>query len=888
MFRRFRKLLLESLAERINFANIYYIDPDSGNDNNSGLSPDQAFRTPLNVVSQYYNLQPQGHIDLQAGDTVVLMPGEHNFAYRYGEGQWQGFFLRNIHGTSESPITIRGLPGATVRNQTPDGTEMSAIYVLQSSHVTLEGLDVSARGSAVTVADSQHVIVRNNYIHDANGSANDNLSGLYLSGARDAWVQDNFFVDNFDRLQPGNQNNRHIVLFGSPNVDIVGNTMFNTQPNTGRAVDYKHLGGLSASETGNYEVAFNTIVNAYGVGIGSAAPNSYIHHNLLVNSGSIRLADFGGTDQQANQRVEFNTILNTTNFGGAGAFEYNPNEYPGYPLGSVGWNKNQVVDYRTGLGPDDSTFIIDRYGNDAFYKRVLTGNLFQADGNVYQAGSELRFDTYGANGGRYGSLGQVQTFSQWQAQGYDRTGAVTDLALDAFYRSSAPAAQQSGIYAGSAARIVAIAERFDIAESGSDAVGLVRLVRSGPIDQTLSVSVSVSQGQQVDVPANVVFAAGRATAQLTVRGRADAVQEATTPVQLKFTAAGWQGASTWLLLRDMPSEAAAIEGIYQVPGQAGVPVQLRSSVLTRWAEYDNEMGIAYVDDASGRVGDLRPDQPGWTKALLTRGQHQVILPEGITAGDQGQVSMTAGRYFVFYLVQNASTADWLASNPDNNLSANPLLFTSIPVSNPDLFDHVDETGTAIDQQLAWEDLEFGGDKSFRDLVVTNQFVEGQHSYCRAVDDAFSAFGEDGPTVVQPLNNNVPASQARIQRVTQPVAGSVSIADAGRELIYTPAPSQYGTFPFQYTIESGGQASTATVNMSVSKRWTNSERPADVNNDGIVSALDALLVINVLNETLQATTTPFPQGEQATWGMFDVNADGRITVFDALLVIVDLL
>lgn len=888
MFQRFRRMLIESLAERINFANIYYIDPSSGNDNNSGLSPDQAFRSPLNVVSQYFNLQPPGHVDLQPGDSVVLMPGEHNFAYSYGEGQWQGLFFRNIHGTADNPITIRGLPGATVRNQAPADQEMSAIYVLQSSYITLEGLDVSSRGSAVTVADSRHVTVRNNYIHDADGIAYDNLSGLYLNGVRDVWVQDNFFVDNFDRMRPGNQNNRHIVLFGSADVHIVGNTMFNHQPNTGRAVDYKHLGGLTAAETGGYEVAYNTIVNAYGVGIGSAAPNSYIHHNLLIDSGAIRLADFGGTDQQANQRVEFNTILNTTNFGGAGAFEFNPNEYPGYPLGPVHWNNNLVADYRTHLSPDDSTFIIDRYGDDSFYTRVLAGNLFHADGNVYHANRELRFDTYGANGGRYGTLGEVRTFSQWQASGYDRSGAVTDLALDTFYRSQAPAAQQAGIYAGGSPRITALTERFDIAESGRDSERKVRLVRSGPLDQSLSVSVSVSRGQQIAVPATVVFAAGSATAELTVSGLPDAVFEPTTSIQLKFAATGWQGSSTWLLVHDTPSEPAAMEGIFQVPGQAGTAVQLRSSVLSRWAEYDNEMGVAYVDDANGRVGNLSPDQPGWIQAVLKRGQHQVVLQAGASEGDRGQVDLTAGRYVVFYLVQDSSTATWLSSNASNSLANKPLLFTSIPTSNPDKFDHVHETVAGPVHQLAWEDLEFGGDLSFRDLVVENQFAERQSNYCQAVDDTFSTFAEDSLSVIFPLANDTASDQVRIAQVTQPASGSVSIGVSGRELIYTPTVGKYGTFPFQYTIESEGQTSTADVNMVVSKRWTNPVRPTDVNNDGMVSPLDALLLINVLNETLQAVTIPFPQGEQATWGMYDVNADGHITVLDALIVVVDLL
>ncbi|MEM6978033.1 MAG: dockerin type I domain-containing protein, partial [Planctomycetota bacterium] len=67
--------------------------------------------------------------------------------------------------------------------------------------------------------------------------------------------------------------------------------------------------------------------------------------------------------------------------------------------------------------------------------------------------------------------------------------------------------------------------------------------------------------------------------------------------------------------------------------------------------------------------------------------------------------------------------------------------------------------------------------------------------------------------------------------------------------------------------------------------TNSANPFDVNDDGFVSAVDALRIINRLNQTQAAGE---PAGNTATTNppndYFDVSGDGRVTALDALMVI----
>jgi len=66
------------------------------------------------------------------------------------------------------------------------------------------------------------------------------------------------------------------------------------------------------------------------------------------------------------------------------------------------------------------------------------------------------------------------------------------------------------------------------------------------------------------------------------------------------------------------------------------------------------------------------------------------------------------------------------------------------------------------------------------------------------------------------------------------------------------------------------------------RWHNSRKPTDVNDDGTVSPIDALLVINYLNTVGGG---PVPEGSPPPF--IDVSGDNQISPLDALLVINEL-
>lgn len=527
-----------------------YVDPIGGSDNNSGTSESNAFQSFSNFVSYYDGLAPKNHVPLTPGERIVLMRGDHTGTYQYA-GDYQSLFFRNVHGTADKPIVIEARPGARLNAKAPDGSEMSAIYLLQSSNIVVQGLDITSYGSAVMVAESTNVSIRNNYIHDVDGLAENNLAGVHVVGSQQTYIQDNFFVDNFDRKKPGNENNRHVVIFGSTEVVAAGNTMFNHDPHAGLGIEYKHLGSLPPNAQKSLTVVGNTIVNAFYISIGTSAPDSLIRGNLIIDSGPITIADRGGGHQLKDEVVEFNTIANTLEHQRTGALDYRPTEITGYPMGKVAFNRNLVVDLRAYSHLEANTIDIFRYGPDDMYQRSIGSGQFTADGNVYYANSSARFDVFGVNGGSRGSLGDVLSFDGWKELGFDQNGLQGDPKLDAQYQPTNLAAANAGRYASGTAKLSAILDRMTIGESGENSSTTLRLVRSGtPLDQPLRVKLSVSIPGQISIPGEAVIPAGSSTAVVTIHGLADQSAEPTMGVRIEASSDSFEPTSTWLQLNN--------------------------------------------------------------------------------------------------------------------------------------------------------------------------------------------------------------------------------------------------------------------------------------------------------------------------------------------------
>jgi hypothetical protein len=154
-----------------------------------------------------------------------------------------------------------------------------------------------------------------------------------------------------------------------------------------------------------------------------------------------------------------------------------------------------------------------------------------------------------------------------------------------------------------------------------------------------------------------------------------------------------------------------------VPGLPGQTVVTRFTWTASDAAFHNELGLFLVDDPSGRIGNLRPGSRGYVAAALAPSRRHVIFARGQAAGAVRTLELPAGRFFGMYLIQNGTTADFLAHNRRNRLTQRPVAVFGFTATNPDGRVHMQWLSGNV---FAWDD---GGDAEhdFGDLTASIHF-----------------------------------------------------------------------------------------------------------------------------------------------------------------------
>ncbi len=185
---------------------------------------------------------------------------------------------------------------------------------------------------------------------------------------------------------------------------------------------------------------------------------------------------------------------------------------------------------------------------------------------------------------------------------------------------------------------------------------------------------------------------------------------------------GTSVASTPLTLIYAPDYTA---GEYVVPGAAGTTVQLTIDWTSVNAFFKNEIGYFVADSLDGTVGGVAPGSAGYAQAALGSSTRNVIFAQGKTAGATDTITVQGGQVLVFYLIQDSTTANFLAKNPSDssqgpNPTAHPLAFFSVQAANPDGMNHTQVIAdpTTGRGEYNWEDELSLGDSDFNDLVMT--------------------------------------------------------------------------------------------------------------------------------------------------------------------------
>lgn len=141
------------------------------------------------------------------------------------------------------------------------------------------------------------------------------------------------------------------------------------------------------------------------------------------------------------------------------------------------------------------------------------------------------------------------------------------------------------------------------------------------------------------------------------------------------------------------------------PGRPGQLVRSTFSILRRNANLTGEVGVFQVDSADGRIGTLKPGDPGYAAAALAR--RTTVFNANQSAGATNSLDLLGGSLYGIYLIRNGTAQQALAGQ------AQPL------------FSFLDANPGEADLMRQFRDTQFGfetgGEKDYKDLLVNVQF-----------------------------------------------------------------------------------------------------------------------------------------------------------------------
>jgi VCBS repeat-containing protein len=133
------------------------------------------------------------------------------------------------------------------------------------------------------------------------------------------------------------------------------------------------------------------------------------------------------------------------------------------------------------------------------------------------------------------------------------------------------------------------------------------------------------------------------------------------------------------------------------------------SKVSASAAYDNYGGFYTVDDATGKIGGLKPSDTGYAAAALKRAVLSIHKTD-----TSGIYQLEGGQLLAPFLVANGNVSDFLSKNASNAAGNLPHAYFNFIDANPDKIEHMRSTGS---NRYDCEDMFGGGDKDFNDFTL---------------------------------------------------------------------------------------------------------------------------------------------------------------------------
>lgn len=249
-------------------------------------------------------------------------------------------------------------------------------------------------------------------------------------------------------------------------------------------------------------------------------------------------------------------------------------------------------------------------------------------------------------------------------------------------------------------------------------------------------------------------------------------------------------------------------------------------------------------------------------------------------------SMGVGQTRLLDVLTNDTDVD-TAIDPRTIVLTTIPIFGSATVSQTGVIEYTAGAGFRGEDQLGYRVSDTAGNLSneaFVTITVNNPPV--------AADDSAFTFKNEAVDIDVVANDNDPdgtldANSVEVVVAPSP-AGTTEVLPGGI-IRFTPASGFSGVATFSYVVadDVGTDSNVADVTVRVqNSRWQNPAGNLDVNDDGFVSPIDALILVNYLNDANNETFLPesgvTPQPGSGPY--LDPNGDESISPIDVLMVI----
>ena len=367
------------------FATNYYIDAVNGNDNNSGLSPSKAWKS-INVVSNK---------SFNPGDVVSLAAGQ----------SFDGcnIYLRSVSNRHKLDGVTFNSFGSGPRPIIKSVTWTAGIFIDNQNNVHFYGLEFTRDSTAENgflAFDYCPGLIIDSCVF--NGQGKNTRDMLWIGYNTDTSIVRNCLFENGGTGDASRYGYVH-GFYGSGNYIIVENSRFINNPyGNGLKSNVNLIGGVD-SYCSHWTIRDNyfegNITGAFFQSLDSSAIYDNVFVNTLKYSNAIAFSQESGLGfMPRNVKVFNNTIVLAKNLSNVGIYLYGYADIDSITI------KNNIIYSQGGSG--------EHY---AIYQQPGGGQNIFINNNLY-------YSPDGQNG--FWSLRgtSYNSFSSWQAAGYDKKG----------------------------------------------------------------------------------------------------------------------------------------------------------------------------------------------------------------------------------------------------------------------------------------------------------------------------------------------------------------------------------------------------------------------------------------------------------------------------------